>query len=145
MRIVLAAAPVAGAALMLVGCASVPSQEMSDARRALDAASQADAQRLLPIAMGRASATLDSASSALRAGQYDKARVLALSARDEAIDTRVLATRLVQIREGIAKARSEGRAWQEADRLMQRALANSRAGNTSGALSSAEQALLLLP
>ena len=137
--------PAIGAALMLTACASVPSQEMSDARRALDAASQAGAQRLLPVAMGRASTTLDSATSALRAGQYDEARVLALSARDEAIDSRVLATRLVQIREGIAKARTEGRAWQEADRLMQRALTSSRAGDASGALSSSEQALLLLP
>ena len=118
---------------------------MSDARRALDAAEQADARRLLPDAMGRASATLDNANSALRAEQYDEARVLAASARDEAIATRQLATRLVRIREAISTARAEGREWQAAEALVQRALDMSRAGNTSGALSVIEQAALLLP
>jgi len=118
---------------------------MSDARRALNAAEQADARRLLPITMGRASASLDSANSALRAGQYEQARLLARSARDEAIAARVLATRLVQVREAIARARAEDRAWQDAEQLVQRALEMSRAGDTRGALSSVEQAAMLVP
>jgi len=134
-----------GLVSILGACASVPSQEMSDARRALNAAEQADARRLLPITMGRASASLDSANSALRAGQYEQARLLARSARDEAIAARVLATRLVQVREAIARARAEDRAWQDAEQLVQRALEMSRAGDTRGALSSVEQAAMLVP
>lgn len=130
-----------GAALMQSGCASVPSQEMSDARRALDAALHAGARQLVPSAVERADSTLESASSALRAGQYDEARDLARSSRDEAIAARMLATRLVQIKEAIASARAEGRAWQYTDQLMQRALAMSRAGDTPGALSIADQAV----
>ena len=133
-----------GAALLLSACASVPSQEMSDARRALDAAEQAQARRLLPLALKRASTTLESANSALRAGQYDEARQLALEARDEAIAVRVLAARSEQIRQGIASARAQGRAWQGMEQLLQRAIAMSRDGNIKGALSVSEQAMGML-
>ncbi len=131
--------------LLLSACASVPSQEMSDARRALDAAEQADARRLLPLAMKRASTTLDNANSALRAGQYDEARQLALDAREEAIAVRVLAARSEQVRLAVAAARAQGRAWQPIDELMQRAIAMSREGDLKGALSVSEKVLEMLP
>lgn len=133
-----------GMTLLLSGCASVPSQEMSDARRALDAAEQAEARRLLPLAMKRANTTLESANSALRAGQYDEARRLAREARDEAIAVRVLAARSEEIRQGVASARAQGRSWQGMDELMQRAIAMSRDGDTKGALSVSEKAIGML-
>ena len=133
-----------GVALLLSACASVPSQEMSDARRALDAAEQAEARRLLPLAMKRATTTLESANSALRAGQYDEARQLARKARDEAIAVRVLAGRSEEIRQGVASARAQGRAWQDIDQLMQRAIAMSRDGDIKGALSVSEKAIGML-
>ena len=133
-----------GVALLLSACASVPSQEMSDARRALDAAEQAEARRLLPLAMKRATTTLESANSALRAGQYDEARQLARKARDEAIAVRVLAGRSEAIRQGVASARAQGRAWQDMDQLMQRAIALSRDGDIKGALSVSEKAIEML-
>ena len=139
-----ATAVVMGFCLMLSACVSVPSQEMSDARRALDSAEQAGARTVLPDAMGRASAALDSASRALRAGQYDDARGLARAARDEAIAARMLATRLQQIKAAIAAARTEGRAWQDAEQLLQRALQMSRAGDSDGALSVADKAAISL-
>ena len=119
---------------MLSACLSVPSQEMSDARRALDAAVQADARRLLPIELGRANSKLDSANDALRSGHYDAARELALSARDAAIATRMLAARLVQVRARIAAARSQGDELQGVEALIQHALKISREGDTGGAL-----------
>lgn len=130
--------------LLLSACASVPSQEMSDARRALDAAEQADARRLLPLAMQRASSTLDSANSALRAGQYNEARQLALDAREEAIAVRVLAARSERVRLAVATARAQGRDWQAVDELMQRAIAMSREGDMEGALSVSERAIEML-
>ncbi|MFT5445832.1 MAG: hypothetical protein ACI9DC_000993 [Gammaproteobacteria bacterium] len=133
-----------GVTLLLSACASVPSQEMSDARRALDAAEQAEARRLLPLAMKRASTTLESANSALRAGQYDEARQLAREARDEAIAVRVLAGRSEEIRHSVASARAQGRAWQDMDQLMQRAIAMSRNGDIKGALSLSEKAIGML-
>ena len=126
--------------MALGACMSVPSQEMSDARRALDAAVHADARRLLPITIGRASATLDRANDALRAGQYDEARVLARAAQDEAIAARQLAIRLVQIRQGLAEVRDQGQEWRHIEQLVQRALALARAGDTGGALLTSEQA-----
>lgn len=124
---------------MLNACLSVPSQEMSDARRALDAAIQADARRLLPIELGRANAKLDRANDALRSGHYDEARELARSARDAAIAARVLAARLVQVRARIATARAQGDEMQGAEALIRHALKVSREGDTSGALLIVEQ------
>lgn len=117
---------------------------MSDARRALDAAEQAEARRLLPLAMNRASTKLESANSALRAGQYDEARQLAREAREEAIAVRVLAGRSEEIRQAVASARAQGRAWQDMDQLMQRAIAMSRDGDIKGALSVSEKAIEML-
>ena len=133
-----------GVTLLLSACASVPSQEMSDARRALDAAEQAEARRLLPLAMKRASTKLESANSALRAGQYDEARLLAREAREEAIAVRVLAGRSEEIRQAVASARAQGRAWQDMDQLMHRAIAMSRDGDIKGALSVSEKAIGML-
>ena len=139
LRHALPVAVVIGCVTMLSACLSVPSQEMSDARRALEAAVQADVRRLLPIELGRATAKLDSANDALRAGHYDEARELARSARDAAIAARVLATRLVQVRAGVAAARAQGHEWQGADALLQHALEMSREGDTGGALSIVER------
>jgi hypothetical protein len=87
-----------GVTLLLSACASVPSQEMSDARRALD----------------------------------------------EAIAVRVLAGRSEEIRHSVASARAQGRAWQDMDQLMQRAIAMSRNGDIKGALSLSEKAIGML-
>ncbi|MFT5173432.1 MAG: hypothetical protein ACI8W7_001609 [Gammaproteobacteria bacterium] len=143
-RHALPVAVVIGCVTMLSACLSVPSQEMSDARRALDAAVQADARRLLPIELGRANAKLDSANEALRSGHYDEARELARSARDAAIVARVLAARLVQVRAGIATARAQGHELQGAEALIQQALKISRDGDTDGALLIVEQVALSL-
>ena len=125
---------------MLSACASLPSQEMSDARRALDAALQADARRMLPLELARATAKLQGANDALRVGHYDEARELARAVRDEAIAARVLASRLVHVQGVMATARAQGRGLQDIDVLIRRALEMSRAGDSSGALAIVEQA-----
>jgi hypothetical protein len=135
---------VLGLFVSLAGCAGMPSQEMSDARRAVDAAAQADASRTAPSAMQRATTSLDDANVALRAGQYEHARKLAERARSEAIAARKLSTELQQLKQAIDRARAQHRPWQEAQQLMQQALTISRAGDTSGALATAEQAATLL-
>ncbi|MDZ7748775.1 MAG: DUF4398 domain-containing protein [Halofilum sp. (in: g-proteobacteria)] len=74
------------------GCASVPYQEMSDARQAIDSAQAVVAGEPGPRAqVAEAQALLERAEAHLRAGEYDaarrtaeRARALAIEAREEA-------------------------------------------------------------
>lgn len=68
---------VAGLALALAGCASVPVQAMSNARQALQAAHRAGAEQKAPALYAQASHWLDDASFALKAKDYDRARASA--------------------------------------------------------------------
>ena len=130
-------------ALLLVACATAPSQEMSDARRAVDAAALARAGSLAPDAMSKASAALDRASAALRAGDYDAAREMARTARDEAISARMLANAMTLAENGIAAARAQGRPWKGAQRVLDESMRVSREGESARALQMAERALAL--
>lgn len=74
--------------LLLAGCSSAPVQEMSDARQALDAARQAEADKHAPKLMLRAKSSLLDAEKALQQGEWKKARKSAIEARIEAIAAR---------------------------------------------------------
>ena len=73
---------------MALGCTSIPTQEMSDARQAVQAASEANAGELAPVPMENAEALLNKAKVALDAGAYEQAREEALAGRLEAIKAR---------------------------------------------------------
>lgn len=73
---------------MVMGCTTIPTQEMSDARQAIQAAREANASQLAPEIMEGAEKRLDKAKQALDAGAYDQARDEALAARREAIKAR---------------------------------------------------------
>lgn len=72
----------------MLGCTTIPTQEMSDARQAVQAAREANAAQLAPEVMGDAETLLDKAKQALDAGAYEQARSEALAARREAIKAR---------------------------------------------------------
>jgi hypothetical protein len=122
------------AAVLLAGCAGVPSQEMSDARRALAAAREADARELAPASLERATLALDEATRALRSGEYADARRFALQAHEEAVLTRELAALSAQTARAIAVAREAGRPWQGAEALLREAERSSQAGDTARAV-----------
>jgi len=134
---------VCAVALFLAACATAPSQEMSDARRAVDAAADAGARSRAPHAMSQASAALDRASTALRVGDYDAARELARAARDEAITARKLARAMTLVEDGIAAARAQGRPWKGAQRVLDESMRVSSKGESARALQMAERALAL--
>ncbi len=69
-------------------CASIPSQEMSDARQAVQAAQEADAETLAPQQFDDAKKLLDEAKAALNLGNYSAARANALRAKEAAIRAR---------------------------------------------------------
>lgn len=81
-------------AFLLAGCASVPYQEMSDARQAIDAASPIVAdQPGERDQVEQARDLLERAEEHLRDGDYAVARTLAEQARDLAIEARESAER----------------------------------------------------
>lgn len=75
--------------LLLVGCAATPPvQEMSNARQTLQAAEQAQAQRYAAATYEYARQLMNEASAALEAGDYARARQLAMESKQQAIKAR---------------------------------------------------------
>lgn len=74
----------------LNGCAVVraPAQEMSDARQAIQAAREADAERLAPVPFSQAEHYLNKATEALQQENYDQARQAAIVAKEQAMRAR---------------------------------------------------------
>lgn len=80
--------------LLLLGACTVmpPVQEMSDARQAIKAAREADAERYAPQKLRSAEDSLELATNTLEQGEYEAARMaasvakaLAIKARDAAV------------------------------------------------------------
>jgi Sec-independent protein translocase protein TatA len=80
--------------LLLLGACSVmpPVQEMSDARQAIKAAREANAEQYAPQKLRSAEDSLDLATKTLEQGEYEEARMaasvakaLAIKARDAAV------------------------------------------------------------
>lgn len=75
----------------LTACASVPVQEMSDARQAVQAALAAGAAKRAPEKINAAQTALRDAETQLRLREYRRARRSALEARSNAIEAQRLA------------------------------------------------------
>ena len=74
------------ALILLFSCASAPVQEMSDARQAIQAAREAGTQSgTQSSSLEKAEALLKEAELSLENGEYKKARLTAVQARDEAL------------------------------------------------------------
>lgn len=71
---------------LLSACAGVPVQEMSDARQAVEAARQANAQTHAPEELQAAENLLQRAEEALTEGYYRQAREDAEAARELAVN-----------------------------------------------------------
>ena len=75
----------------LTACASLPIQEMSDARQAIRAARDAGAETYATQVLDAAERRLDSAADLLAGGDYEGSREAAIDARREAVRARLLA------------------------------------------------------
>lgn len=71
---------------------TAPVQEMSNARQSIRAAKDANAENLATNVLFEAKQRLHSAMRELDAGEYEKARILALEAQHLALKARQLAT-----------------------------------------------------
>ena len=105
---------------VMAGCATAPTQEMSDARQAVQAARDADAKLHTPLAMESAEHELSQAEHELRGRNYKIARNDALSAKQGAIKARNMALAISQAKDAIAEADKLGALSQSTrDRLAQ--------------------------
>jgi Domain of unknown function (DUF4398) len=79
------------AAPLLVGCAGMPLQELSDARQAIRAAERAGAEKHAPQLLGEARRLVQTASQSMQEGDYREARDDAELARSKAMEARRIA------------------------------------------------------
>jgi len=79
-------------ALLLGACAvTAPVQEMSNARQSIKAAKDVNAEKLAANVLAEAKQRLRSAMRELDAGEYEKAKILALEAKHLALKARQIA------------------------------------------------------
>lgn len=78
--------------IFLSACSTIaPVQEMSNARQSIKAAKDADAENLAANILSEAQQRLRSAIRELDAGEYERARILALEAKHLALKAKQLA------------------------------------------------------
>ena len=79
--------------LVLSACTTIaPVQEMSNARQSIKAAKDANAENLAANILSEAQQRLKSAMRELDAGEYERARILALEAKHLALKAKQLAS-----------------------------------------------------
>jgi hypothetical protein len=76
---------------LVVGCAGMPLQQMSDARQAIRAAERAGAEKHAPKLLEDARALVESARESMHKGDYREARDDAELARAKAMEARRMA------------------------------------------------------
>ncbi len=76
------------AMLAISGCATIPAQEMSDARQALRAAEEVGAATRATRNFDEAKLLVEDANRFLNEGRYELARIVALRAKRLAIEAR---------------------------------------------------------
>ncbi len=109
------------ALLSLVACATAPTQEMSDARQAVQAAKEAGARQHVPELLKSAEQQLEQAGVGLHQHDYRTARKEALAARTHAFDAQEMALALAAAVKAADQARAIGVLSAETDVLLQQA------------------------
>lgn len=122
--------------ILLTACAAAPLQEMSDARQALSAARDVDAQRHAPTQLQRAQARLATAERTLMDEEidFDKTRADAVAAKEEAIKARMIAIAISAARNALHDARALHVNADRAQETLQRALTAAEEGEVNSAL-----------
>ena len=73
--------------VMVVGCATIPTQEMSDARQAIQAAREAQAEYYAPGSLAIAQQNLTQAERHLEEKAFEQARLVAVLAKRQALNS----------------------------------------------------------
>jgi len=109
--------------MLMTACASVPTQEMSDARQALKVAHDVGASEHAREKMLHAQALFNKAQRELESGDFNDARNDATAARVEAIQAQELAQVMSATKSAFLKAIEQGLLSDEATLLYNRAAA----------------------
>lgn len=131
---------VVATAVLIAACTTAPTQEMSDARQAINSARSADAADYAPRSLNSAERLLDQAEQSLKDGQYDMARYDALEARQAAMKAREVAVAITDAQAAVEAARSKGGAPVGVEQLVDEAQAAGREGDESRAWELATEA-----
>ncbi len=119
---------VVGCVLLLVACAVAPTQEMSDARQAIQAARMVGASSHTPDRLEQAESLLAGARSDLGKQAYGDARAKALAARETALVARAISEVLVTATQVVAKGQQQGLDVHAAEERLSKARQAARAG-----------------
>ncbi len=137
----LAWAFLAGGLAVSGGCATAPpTQEMSDARQALDAAHRAEATRHAPDALEGAENLLSQAKDKLGAGAFTQAQKTALAAKQEATKARAMASAISAAKAALSDAAAMDALSPEAQELLLQAEAAAKVDDDKNAVRLAGEA-----
>lgn len=128
-------------ASLVMSCASVPHQELSEARRALQAADAAGAREVSASFVGEIERRIGRAAASLQARDFEDSRREALSAKQSALEVMAVAKSLITVRKDLVSRERSADGLSIARRLLDSALAAAEAGNMNDALEFARQAL----
>lgn len=109
---------------LLAGCASYPTQELSDARQAIRAAEEVGANKQFPEIFNKASDLLTKAESELNdaSPKFSDAKSKAIAAKQEAVKARHLTVAIQDAEKTIAKLENENSKLSEAKQALAKAM-----------------------
>lgn len=125
--------------LLLGGCASAPTQEMSDARQAVRAAHDVGAEQHAPESLQNAERQLDKAGAELHQRDFREARKDAVAAKTNAINAQDMAHAIGSAVAAVDKAREHGVLSNEAGQLLKKAQMAATVGDVLMAVRFANQ------
>lgn len=117
-----------------VGCASAPTQEMSDARQAIQAARAAGAEKNAAEVLGGAEDLLAKAEQSIAENQYEPARAAAVAAKKEAVKARNIALAVGAAQSALDEADSLGAEWRDSRKILGKAREAAKAGDEETAV-----------
>lgn len=127
-------------AVFVAGCASAPTQEMADARQALQAARDAGATTHAPANFKSAAELLAKAEQAIEDGDFDAARADAVAAKKAAVSSRNIALAIGSAVETLDRARELGYEWRDSRKILDQARAAAEKGDETTAVKLANKA-----
>jgi hypothetical protein len=126
--------------LIMVGCASLPTQEMSDARQAIQAARYVKAESQVPALWAKAEHYLRQAEQNLESDQFNQARLAAILAKEQAVNAHNLAVAIDRAELVWQSVTVMGHSAAEGDILLEKAQVAARQGDVEKTLAFAKLA-----
>ncbi|MDZ7752282.1 MAG: DUF4398 domain-containing protein [Gammaproteobacteria bacterium] len=127
-------------ALLVIGCASAPTQEMADARQALQAAESAGAATHAPANLKGAKELLSKAEKAIGDGDYNAAKADAIATKKAAVSARNIALAIGTAEKALNDAEAVGAPAPDARALLARARTAAERGDEVTAVKLANEA-----